>query len=149
MSAELVKFIGDNLVSKGNKSVPTTDLKDKIIALYFSAHWCPPCRQFTPLLNTTYNNLVKSGKPFEVVFVSSDQDQEGFDEYFGTMDWKAIPYVDEEKRQSLGEHFGIRGIPALYILDKEGKIISKDGRSDVMKSKEQAFDTWAAAAAAQ
>ncbi|CAF5017255.1 unnamed protein product [Rotaria sp. Silwood1] len=39
-----------------NKSKELVDLNDKkykgkIIGLYFSAHWCPPCRNFTPILN--------------------------------------------------------------------------------------------------
>ena len=25
-----------------------------IICFYFSAHWCPPCRQFTPVLADFY-----------------------------------------------------------------------------------------------
>ncbi len=26
----------------------------KIVAFYFSAHWCPPCRGFTPVLKKFY-----------------------------------------------------------------------------------------------
>ncbi len=25
-----------------------------IVCFYFSAHWCPPCRQFTPSLKSFY-----------------------------------------------------------------------------------------------
>merc|ERR1711998_484877 len=52
-------------------SVPTTDaLQNKVFGLYFSAHWCPPCRGFTPKLAETYNTLKAAGKNFEIVFVS-------------------------------------------------------------------------------
>jgi thiol-disulfide isomerase/thioredoxin len=30
------------------------------IALYFSAHWCPPCQQFTPILKKLYEQSWKS-----------------------------------------------------------------------------------------
>jgi len=53
--------------------------------LYFSAHWCPPCRKFTPVLSEAYTKLKAERDDFELVFVSSDRDQEGFDEYFGEM----------------------------------------------------------------
>jgi cytochrome oxidase Cu insertion factor (SCO1/SenC/PrrC family) len=43
-SEGISKLFGSSLVdSKGNK-VDIDTLKDKIIAIYFSAHWCPPVR---------------------------------------------------------------------------------------------------------
>jgi thiol-disulfide isomerase/thioredoxin len=37
-----------------------------VYGIYFSAHWCPPCRQFTPRLAQTYNALRAAGRDFEV-----------------------------------------------------------------------------------
>ena len=31
-----------------------------IICYYFSAHWCPPCRQFTPVLADFYKVIFKN-----------------------------------------------------------------------------------------
>ena len=39
----------------------------KAVALYFSAHWCPPCRGFTPVAAAWYE-LAKSNSAFEVSF---------------------------------------------------------------------------------
>ena len=50
-----------------------------VVAVYFSAHWCPPCRQFAPALAQVYADMKAAGKKFEIVFVSSDQDESGFD----------------------------------------------------------------------
>lgn len=68
-----------------------------MLGLYFSAHWCPPCRSFTPKLVEVYNELQKSGKNFEIVFCSSDRDEEGFKEYYETMPWKCVPFEDRDR----------------------------------------------------
>jgi len=34
--------------------------------VYFSAHWCPPCRQFTPQLARFYQQAKQAGRKFEV-----------------------------------------------------------------------------------
>ena len=44
------------------------------------------------------HRLVTQGKEFEVVFVSLDRSQEGFDQYFETMPWLAVPFSDSEAR---------------------------------------------------
>lgn len=41
--------------------------------IYFSAHWCPPCRRFTPFLSKFYNAIkIRENKKFEILFVSQD-----------------------------------------------------------------------------
>jgi len=55
--------------------------KSGIVALYFSASWCPPCQRFTPILIDFYNTAKAANCGFEVVFVSSDRSVEEFDTY--------------------------------------------------------------------
>ncbi|CAA6664627.1 unnamed protein product [Spirodela intermedia] len=87
---------------------------DKIVAIYFSGHWCPPCRRFTPC--------------FEVVFVSSDRDEESFNEYFDGMPWLAVPFCDAAARRRIKELFNVRGIPLLVVLDgSTGKVLTTEG----------------------
>ena len=62
-------FEGPILDSDGNE-VSKDVLAGKTIGIYFSAHWCPPCRGFTPKL-VEFRDANK--KDFEVVFVSSDR----------------------------------------------------------------------------
>jgi len=63
----------------------------EVVGVYFSAHWCPPCRQFTPILAKMYTEMRAAGKKFEVVFVSADKSESDFDMYFGEMPWLALP----------------------------------------------------------
>lgn len=64
--------------------------------LYFSAHWCPPCRGFTPKLNEIYTGMREAGKKIEIVFVSSDQDEGQFSEYYKDMSWLALAFENRD-----------------------------------------------------
>lgn len=79
-----------------------------VVGLYFSAHWCPPCRGFTPLLVDFYNSLkLKNGDvKLEIVFVSWDKDVSGFWDHFSAMPWLALPFdPDKQKKVRTGENW--------------------------------------------
>jgi len=49
--AGLTELLGAKLIGKDGEVETMTALKGKTaVALYFSGHWCPPCRGFTPKL---------------------------------------------------------------------------------------------------
>ena len=128
-------LLGSNLlVSVGKKESTKSALGDaSIVALYFSASWCPPCKAFTPVLSQFYKNAKSLG--VEIVFVSSDRDTTSFNEYFSKMPWLAIPHEAEHFRKQLRSDMKLSGIPTLVIIDpKTGNFISSNGRSEVMSA---------------
>lgn len=106
-------------------------LAGKHVGLYFSAHWCPPCRQFTPRLVDVYSKLQKDDKEFEVVFVSCDKNEVEFKEYLSGMPWLAVSFEDKALRDSLSRKFRIQGIPALVMMSPDTTILSANARSAV------------------
>merc|ERR1719456_20944 len=127
-----VELLGDELVGKDGPVPTATALKGKkAVGLYFSAHWCPPCRGFTPELSKAYlANLQAKG--LEIVFVSSDRDEAAFKEYYAEQPWLALPYDKRELKESLSKKFKVRGIPSVVILDPAtGEVITTDGRAAI------------------
>ena len=93
-----------------------SELNDKVIGLYFSANWYAPCRKFTQVLAGAYEQLKSCGAGFEIVFVSSDEDSDAFDNFRACMPWLAVPFSDLETKKALNRKFDIEGIPCLVIL---------------------------------
>ncbi len=138
-----LSLFGTNLVNAKMETVSATNLVGKKVGVYFSAHWCPPCRAFTPVLVGFYEKLKAEGKAFEIVFMSADRTKKDMAAYMKDMKmpWLALPF-ESERKDALGSKYGVKGIPALIILDPDGKVLSEDGRSDVMELGAKAFDKW-------
>lgn len=132
------------LLSSGDTTVSTEDLNGKIVLLYFSAHWCPPCRRFTPKLKIFYEKLKATRSDFEIVFVSSDKDEAGFKEYFAEMPWLALPFALRDQKNLLNKKFDVNGIPSLVILSASGDVISSDATELVGEDEEGTSFPWAA-----
>merc|ERR1719199_894916 len=109
-----VELFGETLLTKDCEKKSTAEVLSgkKTVAIYFSAHWCPPCRGFTPKLAEAYKAHLQD-KDVEVVFVSSDQNEAAFKDYYGEMPWTAVDFADRDTKQKLGEKYGVRGIPCL------------------------------------
>jgi nucleoredoxin len=140
--AAFTSLLGDSLVGKSGAVDTASALCGKVVGLYFSAHWCPPCRGFTPQLAESYVALTSGGKNFEIVFVSSDRDQHSFDEYYTSMPWLALPFAERDRKAQLSSAFKVSGIPCLVILDENAKEITRDGRTAIIDDPSGAKFPW-------
>lgn len=120
--------------------VKVSTLEGKVVALYFSANWYPPCRTFTQILINVYNDLKRNGAEFEVIFVSSDEDLDAFNNYRACMPWLAVPFSDLETKKSLNKKFDVEGIPCLIVLQPDGDgVTTYDGVELVYRYGKEAF----------
>jgi nucleoredoxin len=113
-------FFNDrSVVDKEGNSVSISDFEGKIIGLYFSAHWCGPCRSFTPMLKSKYEAFLADGKALEIVFISSDRDEHSAKEYFTSeMPWKMLSFEDRDGKKLLSSLFEIQGKSDLSVLNE-------------------------------
>jgi len=119
------------ILGQDGEPIDVDDLRGKPLGLYFSGHWCPPCRGWTPKLAEKYTAGLKD--EMEIIFVSSDREKKAFDEYFAEMPWKALSFEQRGKKEALSDIFNVEGIPTFVALDADWKLVTTDGRSKVDK----------------
>lgn len=121
LKGDLVSWNGKKVAKADNASIANV----KVFAFYFSAHWCPPCRAFTPELVKWYNENKAKHPEFELVFVSSDRSEEAMAEYmeWGQMKWPAIEFDSTKKAKKI-QSLAARGIPYMVVTDADGKVLA-------------------------
>ncbi len=109
------------------KPLRVGDYRGKLLLIDFWATWCPPCREEVPSLVKAYEEYHKEG--FEVIGISFDYSKEEFQRFIKEkkMTWRQ--YFDGLGWDNkVGKEYGIGSIPAMYLLDKEGKVITDNAR---------------------
>ena len=130
MSSTIVlELIPEDIKGKDG-SVKFSPKDAPFFGIYFSAHWCGPCRGFTPKLKNFYEVANKDKKQIEIIFVSADKNEDEFKQYFGTMPWTSIPF-GHDAIDNLNDCYGIQGIPTFLVFNNEGKLIDDKARSTV------------------
>lgn len=129
------QFLKGDLVQVRNGTVDHADetalANKKLIAFYFSAEWCAPCRKFTPQLVDYYKRVAPEHPEFEVVFYSMDRSLFAMEKYMreDNMPWPAIDFSKLKDKQVLAKNAG-SGIPSLVLVDSTGKVISSSQSGD-------------------
>jgi len=120
------------------KSVDLATMRGKVVLVDFWATWCPPCRGEVPNVVAAYKKYHDQG--FEIVGVSLDKDKDRllaftkengmvWPQYFDGKGWS----------NDVSSGFGIHSIPAMWLVGKDGKVITTNAREDLAGQVEQAL----------
>lgn len=106
--------------------------KGKVVLLDFWATWCGPCVGELPNVLKVYEKY--QGKGFEIIGVSLDRDEAKLKSFIKEKKMTWPQYFDGKGWENkLSGRYGIRSIPATFLLDGEGKIIASNLRGESLE----------------
>jgi peroxiredoxin len=115
-------------------SMKLSDLRGQIVVLDFWATWCGPCVRSMPTLDKLHTTLKDQGMTVLGLCVMDDRaafDQwlltpkvkTGYPKVFDPNGVKATRDNAEQRAKGLGVPYKVNGIPTMYVIDREGKIV--------------------------
>jgi hypothetical protein len=136
----------------------------KLVLLYFAASWCPMSTPISEALDAAFGKgdmnmlLTRNGKKktLSIVYVSSDETLEEYEEYTCKRHWLPIPFDSPEKNE-LKRHFATcahreleellidrkHEIPTGIVIDSRTQgIITTNGADDVEVMGADALEHW-------
>ncbi len=124
---------------KGNV-ITLSSFKGKLVLVDFWASWCGPCRAENPAVVAAYNKYhsleFKSGKSFEILSVSLDQNEVAWVKAI-EKDQLIWPYHVSDLQgwnNAAAARYGVNSIPTNVLVDANGIIIAKNLRGEALES---------------
>lgn len=130
---------------RGPNGSPVPVQAGEVVVFYFSAHWCPPCKQFTPMLAKVHalslgsirNEAQYTLTPpqrLHVIFVSGDKSEKEMKAYMAESHgrWSFVTF-NSAGVQALNSYFGVKGIPSVHVCSPSGASVVADARAEVMQ----------------
>ena len=98
--------------------VSLSDLRGRVVIMEFWATWCNPCRFSLPSLEVIYKRYRNRG--VTVLLINEGEEPDRIHPW-AQKRFTAPILLDQEER--VGRRYQVTGIPRLFILDQEGRLI--------------------------
>jgi peroxiredoxin len=98
--------------------------RGKVVLVDFWATWCTPCVAELPHIREAYEKYKARG--FVVLGVSMDDDEGPVRQFVkrNVMPWPVCA-PGPEGENPIAEAYNVAGIPATFLIDREGKVVAK------------------------
>jgi thiol-disulfide isomerase/thioredoxin len=118
------------------RMVDVSQMKGKVVLVDFWATWCGPCVGEIPNVKAVYKKLHAQG--FDVVGISFDGNKKDLEQFVKKQDLPWPQYFDGTVWDNkFGVQYGIKGIPAMWLVDKQGNVREQNAREDLMAKVEK------------
>jgi peroxiredoxin len=110
--------------------IDLSTMRGKVVLIDFWATWCPPCRGEVPNVVAAYQKYHAQG--FEIIGISLDQNKDALEQFTKQNGMVWPQYFDGLVwNNMISQANGIDSIPAMWLIDKQGNLVTKDGRDDL------------------
>ncbi len=107
--------------------VDLSKMNGKVVLIDFWATWCGPCVGEVPNVVKTYEKLHDKG--FEIIGISLDQDKSKLESFTKEKNMTWVQYFDGKGWENeISGQYGIHGIPAMWLVNKKGLVVSTEAR---------------------
>jgi thiol-disulfide isomerase/thioredoxin len=108
--------------------VDLSQMRGKVVLVDFWATWCGPCVGEVPHVVEAYKKYHDQG--FEIVGISLDSDQKRLTDFISQKEMTWPQYFDGKGwKNKISSGYGIQAIPAMWLIDRDGKLVTKNARS--------------------